>query len=215
MSYPMHPKVVLKVSRKKVPALLQKSKAVYNAMSAASSTFTNCNPALPVLLGLVQAYDTAAQAATTRGKGLAAARDLKGDALASALESERCSVQILIDDNPEQAQTLAELAGMNVATVTTRAKALLAVTLGIVSGTVTLVASRKLLKQGRGKAPLTIINWRYTPDGGKTFIQVPSTPTVKTTITGLAANVLHGFQVCLTDSAGTTDWSPVVSVLVR
>lgn len=214
MATARHPQVVIKVNEKNFPALLAKAKIIYAALLAAAATFMNPLPLLPALLILIEALDAAMTAAATRGKGLAAARDLKADAVASALESERAMVQVLVDQNPQQAQALAELAGMTLADIGVHVKALLALTQGTQPGIVNAEANFTLLKQGRGKAKKTTVNWRYTLDGGKTFV-LSSTPVARTVFTGIPAASTVGVQVCITDSGGTTEWSQVVSITLH
>jgi hypothetical protein len=194
--------------------LQAKSKAVYNAMVAAETTFTAPNPPMPTLLLLIQALDAAQEAVATKGKGLVAARNLKANALISGLESERSYVQALVDANPEQGQALAELASMGLAKVRTRTKPLLALALVMPSGTVAAKANLSLLTQGRGKGKKTTINWRCSSDGGQIYSS-HSTPLAHTTFTGLTPMSTVAAQVCITDANGTTDWSQPVSILVR
>src|SRR5580704_2116731 len=175
-------------------------------MLAAIATFVNANPSMPALLLLIQALDTAQQTVDAHGRGFAAARDLKADALISGLESERAVVQALVDANPEQAQALAELAGMSIANVSTHAKPVLALKVSEQSGTIEVAANLTLLKKGRGKAKKTTVNYRCTPDGGKTYM-TQSIPLASTTFTGLTPMTTAGVQVSIIDADGTTEWS--------
>jgi len=209
-----YPRVVLKLSKRRIPALQAKAKAVYNAMVAAAATFTAPNPSMPTLLTLIQALDAAQEAVATKGKGLVAARNLKANALMSALNSERSYVQVLIDADPEQGPALAELASMSIALVPTHTKPLLALAVVTPSGTVAAKANVSLLRQGRGKAKKTTVNWRCTSDGGKTYSS-HSTPLAHTTFPGLTPMSTLAAEVCITDSSGTTEWSQPVSILVR
>jgi hypothetical protein len=74
-------------------------------------------------------------------------------------------------------------------------------------------ANASLLKQGRRRA--TTYNWRYTADGGKTWVVAPSTPVAHTTFTGLAPLTVYGVQVCITDATGTTAWSDTATIVVH
>jgi hypothetical protein len=206
---------VLKIDVKDVPELQTKGWGVYNGLHDNASTFTAPNPTLAVLLGLLQALDTAQQ---RKGGGTSATkdRDLKARAVYEALESERGMVQTLVNNSPEQAEYLAKLAGMEIAGVGDHVKEIIKITpQGTGTGNVKAEAHLALLKAGRGKAKKTQVNWRATADGGKTYFQQHSTPVAHTTFTGLALNVEHGFEVSITDSAGTTDWSQTIKYTPR
>ena len=129
----------------------------------------------------------------TRAVGAAAIRNAKRDALCTAIEQERVYVLSLCVANPEQAQALILAAGMHVAAIGDHSKALLGVLLVAGQpGRVMLKANRKLLTAGRG-AKLSQINWRYTVDGGKTYV-TSTTPLAKTTLTGLPSMTTGGLS---------------------
>jgi hypothetical protein len=83
------------------------------------------------------------------------------------------------------------------------------------TGAVRAKAHAAVLKQGRGKGKATTFNWRVTPDGGKTWVGAPSTPTAHTSFTGLTPLTTYGVEVCITDTGGTTAWSQTVTILVH
>ena len=88
----------------------------------------------------------------------------------------------------------------------------------IVSGSVGGVSGGQnlgILKQGRGKAKKRTLNWRYTTNGGTSYASAQSTPVASTVLTGLTPLTIVGVQVCITDSNGTSEWSQVVTLLVR
>jgi hypothetical protein len=206
---------VTKLKKTSAKALSPQAHAIHDGMAAFPNLFGNCNPLLPALLLLITNYDAAQQVVTrTKATGTAALRDNARDAMCTGIELERVYVLSLCDANPEQAQALILAAGMHVAAIGDHSKALLAALLVPGQpGTVTLKANRKLLTAGRG-TKLSQINWRYTLDGGKTYV-TSTTPNVKTTLTGLPSMTMAGFQVCITDSKGTTEWCPMVSILVH
>jgi hypothetical protein len=195
--------------------MLARANAIHDAMTAASSTFTAPMPPMATLLSLIQAATTAQQATTTRGTGLVATRNVKVVDLASALESERAYVQTLVDASPELAQHLADLAGMRILAHNPHPKPLLGLSLGQPTGIIVAKANASLLKQGRSKKLATTYNWRYSADGGKTWVVAPSTPVVHTTFTGLAPLTTYGVEVCITDTAGTTAWSDTATLVVH
>src|SRR5580704_18325846 len=82
-----HPLVSLRIARRNFPAMLASSKTISNAVTAAGATFVTLTPSTTTVNSQIQALDLAQQAALTHGKGLAAARDLKADAVMTSLES--------------------------------------------------------------------------------------------------------------------------------
>jgi hypothetical protein len=66
----------------------------------------------------------------------------------------------------------------------------------------------------KGKAGKRTIFFRYTLDGGKSFIDVEATPWVTTTVSGLPLNTDVGFQVSLKDRRRRTPWSQTYTVHV-
>jgi hypothetical protein len=209
------PRVTLDIVTRDIPSLLAKANVVHNAMTAASATFTAPVPTMPVLLSLIQATDAAQQAALTRARGLASARNVQARGLASALHTERAYVQSLVDATPDQALRIAELAGMSIAAPRVIQKPVLALALGEQPGTMTARANATLLRQGLSRGARVTFNWRYSADGGKTFVAAPSTPLAKASFTGLTSLVAYGVQVCITSAAGTTAWSQMVTILVH
>ncbi len=209
-----HGRVALGERRHDIPAYLTRATTVHDCMTAAASTFPLPQPPMATLLSLIQTATTAQQAAATRARGLAAIRNEKLADLASALASERAYVQTLIDAAPGQAQQIVGLAGMTLVMPKSVSKPLLALALGEPSGIVHATANASLLKQGRGKR-VTFYNWRFTPDGGKTWIAAPSTPVARTSFTGLTPLTVYGVEVCITDAVGTTSWSDMATIVVH
>ncbi len=73
-------------------------------------------------------------------------------------------------------------------------------------------------REGAGAAgkKKTCCNWQYTADGGKTFVNAPSTPTGKTLVSGLTPLTAYGFRVSVTGSNGVAgEWSPLVTFVVH
>jgi hypothetical protein len=106
-----------------------------------------------------------------------------------------------------------QAAGLEVAAVGTRYKAILTITQGATPGFLALSAYATALGAVKGRK--SSFNWEYTPDGGKTWIALPSTPRAKTTVSGLTALATYGFRVSLTGSDGVAgEWSQIVNFLV-
>ncbi len=103
--------------------------------------------------------------------------------------------------------------GVEIADFGQHAKALLTVTQGPTSGCLMLEANAGALL-GSSFRRKHLFNWEYTTDG-KTFVALPPTPTVRTTLTGLTPLTTVGFRVAVTVSTSAMGpWSPVVNALV-
>ena len=215
MTNPTHRvRAVLTLPKSKVATLLAIAKTVYNAFQSNSGLLPQPNPPMVAVQGQIQSLDTAQQATSTRAKGTVATRNAKRDVLVTSLESWRMYVQTLCDANPEQAEPLIAAAGMTVAKLPSRAKPVLAVRLGIASGSVILEANATLLV-GRGVKKHASYAWQYSADGGKTWTNAPTTPLASTTIEGLTPLTTYAFRVAATVSKTVGAWSQAVTLIVH
>jgi hypothetical protein len=168
-------------------------------------------------LGAQKAAVLKAQALTaTRVHGAASARDAQVRLLLGLLENGAGYVQGIADNAPtyEQAVSIIEASGFTVVKPAIHTKELLSVTQAVPGGPVVLDANVGTLTNRSAKH--RCFGWQYTPDGGKTFVTLPSTPTGKTIVTGLTALTTYGFRVNVTFSNGAPGaWSQIVAFLVR
>lgn len=204
----------LNVSKRNVPAVLMVAKSTCNAFEADPKQFPAPNPSVAVLLGQIQALETAQQATSTRAKGTAAARDAKRDVLWTSLESERAYVQSLCDASPEQAAAIITAAAMTVAKTAKHDKPVLRATPGAQPGTASVVANASALV-GRRNSKKVVFNWQISADGGKTWSNGPSTPLARADFAGLASMTSTSFRVSVTVSKTVGEWSQSVTILVR
>ena len=202
-------------TKKQVPPLLAGGKEIWNGMSNHQAIFTAPNPTLSVLQTQIQALDTAQQNAATRGKGLAALRNQSAEVLYISLQLELVYVRSLCIASPEQALSIIQAAGMKVAGIATHPKPVLGAVLGSTPQSVILRANvTALVGKSVARSKRLFFNWSRTEDGGKTFLAMPSTPLARTTMTGLAPLIVHGFRVSVTTPSGTTPWTDMVTILV-
>ncbi len=205
-------RVGLGLTRDRPLVFLAEATAIYTGLYEHPSLFPDPSPALPVLFAHIEDA-TSAQRDVGRINGAGAVRDAKFAVVRTSLECERMMIQALCDASPEQAPTLIAAASMtSLAPGGFEKKPLLSLRNGLPSGTVLLDASARLLDGTRRKKTF---HWRGTTDAGASFFAMPSTPTGKTTISGLTRLTTVGFQV----SVGFRDqtqgpWSPTESVLV-
>ena len=105
-------RAVLGLKPHNYPHLLERSKAVCNGISSHPTLFVSPSPPIADLKALIEALDQSQQAAATRAKGTAAARNQKAEEVISLLEAARVYIQGLVDASPEQGMILIEAAAM-------------------------------------------------------------------------------------------------------
>ena len=208
-------RAVLKIKRTKTVSVTGKANAMCSGFAGNTTLFATPNPSIAAIETQTGVVNKTEVVAATRAKGAAAARNVQRSILVGMLETGVTYVQGLADASgtPEQAMSTILAAGLSVALVGQRAKAILTVTQGPEPGTVILNANAKALTSGiKGKF---FFNWQSTADG-KTFVNLPSTPKAKTTVANLTPLSTYGFRVCITNSAGVAEaWSQVFSFLVH
>jgi hypothetical protein len=208
-------RAVLKVNRRKTVSVTGRANAMCSGIGGNPSLFLTPNPPVSAVEDQIVVVGKAEVVAATRAKGAAAARNVQRNVLVGMLEAWQTFVQGIADSVPaDQAMSTIEAAGLAVALVAQRTKAILAVTQGPEPGTVALNAYAAALT-GRSQKK-TFFNWQSTADGGRTFVSMPPTPKSKTTLANLTPLTTYGFRVSVTGSDGVAGpWSQVVSFLVH
>ncbi len=206
------PRAIFGIPKSDAVGVLARAKVMYNAILAAIASFNNLPITMAAFLALVQALDVAQQAAATRTKGLAKARNVKRDVLWTAMDTLRTYVQGLADTmTAEAGAALIESAGLLVAGIPTHAKAILQPKLTGTQGTVELVANASALIGGT-KKKVTFL-WQVSQDA-KSWTSLPPTPLASTLVPNLAPMSTYWFRVSVTISRTTGAWSQPVSILV-
>jgi hypothetical protein len=206
----------LGINKKNTQQVTSKSKVMTTGIGNHPSVFVSPSPALNTIVNQTQVVETAETLARSRVPGAAAARNAQRGILVGLLEAGVMYVQQTADACPsyDLAVSAIQAAGLTVAVVPARIKPILAATQGPTAGSVALEANATAL--GAGGRKKTCFNWQYTGDGGKTFVNVASTPRCRTLISGLTPLTTYGFRVSVTNSDGVAgEWSPLVSFLVR
>ena len=208
-------RAVLRINRKKTVSVTGKANAMCTGLAAHATLFPAPNPPIGVIEAQTVVVNKAEVVAGTRAKGAAAARTVQRNILVGMLESQQSYVQGIATSVPaDQAVATIEAAGLSVALVGPRTKAILAVTQGPQSGTAILDAYSAALTGGKRRK--TFFNWQSTADGGATFVNLPSTPKSKTSIADLTPLRTYGVRVSVTHPDGTVgEWSQIVSFLAR
>jgi hypothetical protein len=213
----LRPRVALGLDKENVPALIVGGKTIHTKLVENAATFPNANPPVDVLLQQLTALEEAERyLRSTRASGAAAARDVARTTFWGSLQSEKAMVQTVVEAHPYQAESIAAMAGMRLAKNPTRNKEILQVVATTVRGTVRLKANAKqLVASGKGKAKKRTYLWRYSIDGGTTWIGLEGTPVATVEIRGLPPTTDVMFQVTVKDSAGTGAWSQAITFFVR
>jgi hypothetical protein len=177
--------------------------------------FSDPRPPRATLDDQIAATEQAQVVADKGGKGAAAARDVQLGILVGMMESELVYIQSVADTGtPDEAISTLLAGGVEIARSRAHGKAVLGVRQEPAPGSVILDANaRELL--GRDIRRKHFFHWAYTTDG-KTFVDMPSTPEARTTLSGLTPLTTVGFRVAVAKTQGVVGpWSHVVSFLVQ
>jgi hypothetical protein len=193
---------------KRIPLLIQVAQAIEAAVSAASKTFASPAPTMAQLSSDISALSSAETAALARTKGAVQTRNAKLAIVKSDLDSLRSYVQLVADNDPANAATIAKSAGMNLRKASSFSKPpLSAKPVTSTSGEVEVMAKKTTPRQAN--------DWQSSTDGGKTWIDQPTTLQAKTTITGLTPGSTVLIRQRPVTKDGAEVWSDPVSVLVH
>jgi hypothetical protein len=196
--------IVMKLRQTSVPALLERVTSIVTAMETNKATFPGPTPPLATVKAALAAL-VSAQTALKNRTGSRADRDDKQKVVVAGAGALHAYVQQVTNVDPTNAEVIATQAAMTLRKQALRAKADLAAK-QTVSGVVNLVA--KATKGAR------INEWQYSTDGGKTWIDAPSTTKAKTAIHGLTPGVSVSYRQRVITKDGTGDWSQPISALV-
>jgi hypothetical protein len=190
----------------KVPAFITYAESIVKGMTD-NPSFPAPTPVLSTVTQAIDDLQVAETAALSRTKGAVATRNEKRMALVQLLQQTKAYVQTAADANRENAISIVQSAGMVVKKTPVRTKRSFAAKPGTVSGTVTVLTS--------AAARRASYDWEYSTDGGKTWVNLPSTLQAKTTVSGLTPGATATFRVRALTKIGEGDWSQPTSLLVK
>jgi hypothetical protein len=205
MTVSLHRTLVVLKRPTQVPALLRFTQLIIAKMTG-NPRFPSPSPSLAKVTAALADLEDAEVATQSKTRGLVAARNAKLSTLVSLLERLRGYVQSVADDDPDNAVSIIESAGMSVKAPTAAAKPPLYAKPGKVKGSARLVA--------RAVAKEASYEWAWSSDGGKTWDEAPKTLQAKTVITGLPSEVTSLFRFRARTRRKLTDWSEPVACLV-
>ncbi len=189
----------------KVPELVGYGKRVVLCMTD-NPWFPSPMPSLADVAAAVDDLESAQVTSLTRSRGTAEVRDDKVKVLVSLLKRLKAYVQGVADDNPENAGSIIESAGMNIKKKGSYAKPPFAVKPGRVKGAVRL--------ESRSAGDRASYQWAWSVDGGKTW-QFRKTTQASTGIDGLPSGTTCLFRHRVTTvEGGEGDWSEAMEFLV-
>ena len=169
--------------------------------------FPNPVPALAKVKEAIDALQEAEVVSQSRTRGTKEARNEARTKLSSLLTRLRAHVQGVADDDPDNAGSIIESAGMSVQPKGPRAKPLLTARKGSVQGTVVLAA--------KAAAKVATYLWQMSDDGGRTWTDLPSTIQAKTKVSSLVPGRTYSFRYRALTRRGTSDAVDPVSIIVQ
>jgi hypothetical protein len=198
--------VVLKLSHR-IPDVIKQGQAIVSAMTEAKTSFPKPTPALSQVSTDLEALDTAETATHARTKGAVESRDAALLKLEQDLHALSAYVQGIVDAaDPAQAEALVASAGMSVKKSSGHAKQDLSLHRGDVAGSVHVVA--------RAVGHRAAYQWQTSIDGGKTWVNAPTTIQANTDLTGLPIGGTVLVRYMAVTKGGPGDWTTPESIVV-
>jgi hypothetical protein len=149
------------------------------------------------------ALQVAQAKALTKAKGAAEARDDAKKVVLDDLRLLKSGVQTVVNQNPGQAATIIESAGLFQKKDTLPFKPNLQARMAPVSPGEVLVRARAVKRAS--------YEWQYSLDGGKTWVAMGTTTVADTSVLGMTAGATVLFRFRTTVKKTTSDWSPTLS----
>lgn len=160
--------------------------------------FPDPSPSLATVAAALAEVRQAEVAAQSKTVGTVAFRDEKLVALDSLLKRLKAYVQGVADDNPGNAGSIIETAGMSAWKAAAGPKPPITVKAGRKPGTVEIVV--------RAAAKEATYEWQWSADGGQTWVTAPTTLQAKTLLTGLPSGVVCLFRFRTVTRKVGTNW---------
>ena len=190
---------------RKVPDLINAGTVIVKGMTG-NPNFPTPTPTVGAVQTALSDLVTAQTGATLRTKGAAALRNEKKQTLVTLLEEWKTFVQSTADASPENGPSIIESSGIGLRKSPVRKQVGFHAKLGTVSGSVKLVAP--------AAARRGAYEWQSSIDGGKTWVNLPTTLQSRTTVSGLAPQTTVQFRFRAVVKTGEADWSQPFSTVV-
>lgn len=191
---------------KSTPSLIAHALAIVASMTD-NPNFPAPVPALWIVSKAVTRLQNAEAAVLTRAKGAAATRDEKKRRVCSLLQQLRSYVQVVADEDLENAASIIESAGMTVKKPATVRPRVFSARPGKLPGEVTIIAP----KAGNRAS----YEWEYSIDSGVNWLPMPPTVQASTTLTGLTSGSSVMVKYRSVTRKGVSDWSAAFTTTVK
>ena len=197
-------RVALKPSPQ-VGALIVQAKTIVEKMTG-NPHFPSPTPSLAKITADIAALEAAQTLAVTKAKGAVEDRNAKQQALLADLHLLAAYVQNQARADLTNAEAIISSSSLSLKKINPHPKQDFTVKLGLVSGSVRLVAKALLGRVG--------YEWQWSLDE-KVWTSLPNTVQAHTSVVGLNPNVLYYFRGRTTTKVGMGDWGAIVSIQVR
>jgi len=194
----------LKLPRK-IGDLINLAQVILKAMTG-NPNFPNPQPTVAAMTTGLNELVAAEAGALVRTKGAVALRNSKKLALVTLLEEWRTCVQSTADANPENGPGIIQSSGATLRKNPQRKNLGFHAKMGTVPGTVKVVAP--------AAARRASYDWQYSIDGGKTWVDMPTTLQSRTSVTGMTSLSTVQFRYRSVIKTGAGEWSQPISFLV-
>jgi hypothetical protein len=169
--------------------------------------FPQPTPSLTKVRAAIKTLDVAHTNAQTGTKGLVTKRDEVCAALVNVLNQLKTYVQAVANENPEQAHSIIETAGMSVASPATPVKLPFDVRADKLSGSVLLAVI--------AAAKMATYYWQMSTDACQTWKDLGPTKQAKKKVPDLVPQKTYWFRYRVLTRRGLSDWSEALSFIVR
>jgi hypothetical protein len=197
-----------------MPTFIPGAKTIGGKLATALASFPALPVSPPILLQQVADVETV-DLQTKTNRGLIPLRTAKVVIVWNSLYEDCAYCQTICQQNPEQGLALASASGFHVIAVGEHVRDVIEVEFDPGTGIAHLLANRQMLPPPSGRPSMTLtFLWRHSVDGLKTIVTDDSTPTGRTTISGLPLGVVVNFGVAVKDSTGVGPWSQWIAAYI-
>jgi hypothetical protein len=207
------PRVLVAVNLEPHPAdFLEQAKKINTEMQPPNPWFSSPPVPYTTVTAHIANYEAAIIAAANKAPGTVDARDAAGDVLALDLRHQAGYVQLVADQNPSSSEQIIKSSGFDVKGAAVRPPRVFAVTQEDISGEALIVVP--------SGGPGTTYFWQAGPAATvqtnvAAWVSYPPTHKAKTTISGLAPGVLTSFRYRTLIGDVESDWSQVITIIIK
>ena len=194
----------------KVVELIGFAQLVHDKLAANATLLPAPSPTVLVLQTDINTLASKEALVKAKMPGAVNDRDAAVKVVRNDLHNERAYVESVVNADPANAKDaakFAEAAGMSLRKAPVQSKPPLAVKAGATSGSLHVVA--KATKGAKAN------NWQMSTDGGKTWVDLPSTTKSRTQVANLTPGTTVQFRQQAVTKTGEGDWSLPIPHVVQ